>query len=365
MNVLQSPPDSSFTLPPPPHGSDQSMTSTPPSLLASHPAHPSGNPLPPFPTLQQLQLRLQTSFDITDAESPTNVELSTSAMSVTDAEHDSIIVDTGATSVLLRESMLEHLANIYTASTTLPPAIFDLPDGGTLRATSGGHLRFPGHPHPIPCYVCPDTVLSHNLLAASPLLGAGGKAVFTATSVHFYSTPSSPLPFLSGSKTPLEGLWCLDIPSPSSQPFTAMTMTNPTIPTIHNVVDASWVAYIHRSFGSPVLSTFTAAVKANYISIPRLTPRILERNPPQSLHTSFGHLDRVRQGLRSTRKGRSPPAVFDPVTRSRTKALMPIPIPDSLDFVSTTVDPTNTDLTGGDDPTAGDRANLGASLMSM
>ncbi len=71
-----------------------------------------------------------------------------------------------------------------------------------------------------------------------------------------------------------------------STPPTTVLPLFPTVPSIHNVSDASFVLYHHRAFGSPVLSTFLKAIRAGYLaSIPRLTATIVLRNPPLSLAT--------------------------------------------------------------------------------
>jgi hypothetical protein len=66
------------------------------------------------------------------------------------------------------------------------------------------------------------------------------------------------------------------------------------------------VAYHHRSFGSPSLSTFLRALSRGYIhGIPLLTHTLVRKFPPLSLATAYGHLDTLRQGVASTR--RTPP----------------------------------------------------------
>ena len=107
-----------------------------------------------------------------------------------------------------------------------------------------------------------------------------------------------------------------------STPPTTVLSLFPTVPSIHNVSDASFVLYHHRAFGSPVLSTFLKAIRAGYLaSIPRLTATIVLRNPPLSLATSFGHLDACRKGLHSTRQS-FPPSLLA-LTRAQHKATLP------------------------------------------
>ena len=117
-----------------------------------------------------------------------------------------------------------------------------------------------------------------------------------------------------------------------STPPTTVLSLFPTVPSIHNVSDASFVLYHHRAFGSPVLSTFLKAIRAGYLaSIPRLTATIVLRNPPLSLATSFGHLDACRKGLHSTRQS-FPPSLLaltraqHRATLTNTPPLTPIPL---------------------------------------
>ena len=107
----------------------------------------------------------------------------------------------------------------------------------------------------------------------------------------------------------------------SSTLSTTVLSLFPTVPSIHNVSDASFVLYHHRAFGSPVLSTFLKAIRAGYLaSIPRLTATIVLRNPPLSLATSFGHMDACRKGLHSTRLS-FPPSLLA-LTRAQHRATL-------------------------------------------
>jgi hypothetical protein len=94
---------------------------------------------------------------------------------------------------------------------SLPSIVFSLPDGGSLsvRGTDGGTLTFPGKSDPVDCYVCPDKELAHNLVGASPLLRAGGRAVYTSTDVKFFAADAD-VPFLTGFKPLSADLWSLD-----------------------------------------------------------------------------------------------------------------------------------------------------------
>ena len=226
-------------------------------------------------------------------------------------------------------------------------------------------MCFPLHPTAqFPAYVLPDDRLAHNLLATSPLLGAHGRAVYRPTSVEIFSSDSAPRPFLTGSKTPTEHVWHLDLPPPSPTPAAGdppesavfppahtpgsagavlcapavapfpAPLPSPssshwlvsagvpplahlypplavaTVPHIHNLADASFVAYQHRAFGSPPLSSFLQAIRRGaFPHLPRLTARLVQQNPPLSPFTSFGHLDLISQFLRPSSKSSPAPAL--------------------------------------------------------
>ncbi len=76
---------------------------------------------------------------------------------------------------------------------------------------------------------------------------------------------------------------------------------------------ARFVAYWHRAFGLPSLSTFRRALKQGFIRcIPYLTHHLVAKYPPLSLFTSFGHLDLLRKGISSSRP-KIPPSCLGPV----------------------------------------------------
>ena len=109
-------------------------------------------------------------------------------------------------------------------------------------------------------------------------------------------------------------------PALSGTPVESSLSLFPTVPSIRNLSDAEFVLYTHRSFGSPVLSTFLRAIRAGWLSsIPRLTPTIVLHNPPLALATSFGHLDACRKGLHSSQS--SPPPSLLAMTRAQARTL--------------------------------------------
>jgi hypothetical protein len=199
------------------------------------------------------------------------------------------------------------IVSFFTAK-PLPPVPFTLPDGSLLQvggeAYLTGELTFPLKLLPVSVYFLPDSALSHTLFGVCPLIRPQGRCVFTNTSCLFFDAPDSTAPFLQGSKTPDSDLWFLQVPTPSTLHHAPSTLF-----TLQELPCARFVAYWHRAFGSPSLSTFIDALASDFISIPRLTPTLVRKYSPLSCATSFGHLDTLRQGISSTRRSPSPHAL--------------------------------------------------------
>ena len=160
-------------------------------------------------------------------------------------------------------------------------------------------------------YFIPHSSLSHSLFGVSPLIRPLSHAVFSNQSCLFYDSPQATRPFLTGTKAPLDDLWYLQVPSlPKSNHSPSVLFSLQELP------HARFVAYWHRAFGSPSLSTFLDALSSNFIrGIPRLTAALVRKYPPLSLSTSFGHLDTLRQGIASTRRLPSPSALASTSSR--------------------------------------------------
>jgi hypothetical protein len=153
----------------------------------------------------------------------------------------------------------------------------------------------------IPCYFLPDSSLFYSLVGISPLLRPNGHAIFTSTSVSIFDTLASPHPFLNGSKALSSDFWFSFPLHLSLEPLTPLSFLSLLCPP-----PALSLTIIHRSFGSPPLSTFLRALSRGYIhGIPLLTPTLVRKFPPLSLATAYGLLDTLRQGVASTR--RTPP----------------------------------------------------------
>ena len=95
--------------------------------------------------------------------------------------------------------------------------------------------------------------------------------------------------------------WCYNLfspnpllPTPPPAGHTCAAVTPATTVQDH-------VAFLHAAMGSPAVSTLEEAVRRGFVTLPGLTVASLTRWAPRSTATAKGHLDRNRQGQRSTR----------------------------------------------------------------
>ena len=108
---------------------------------------------------------------------------------------------------------------------------------------------------------------------------------------------------LQNTKSPTDSLWTLDLANwgqSSIPPF--------ALQTIRLDSEAEFVKFTHAVFGSCPVSTFTSAVDLGWLgNYPKISGRMIRRNPPISRATAMGYLDQTRQGQRSTRQANATP----------------------------------------------------------
>ncbi len=174
-----------------------------------------------------------------------------------------LIADSGCTSILIQIANFLSLSPFFVAK-PLPQVPFTLPDGNSLEEGCPDHitgeLTFPHKLLPVSVYFLPHSSLSHFLFGVSPLIRPYGHAVFDNQSCSFYDSPQAPLPFLTGTKATQDDLWflqVLSVPEPQHSPSILFSL--------QELPHAKFVAYWHRAFGSPSLSTFLDALSANFI----------------------------------------------------------------------------------------------------
>jgi hypothetical protein len=118
---------------------------------------------------------------------------------------------------------------------------------------------------------------------------------------------------------------------------------------VHNQLNADLVYFASATFGNPTDSTFIHAVARGFLEPfwnNRLTARMVRQNPPHSLSTSMGHLDRTRLGQHSTKRTFAPP--IPSLSTPPLDGIQDIEIP--ADMLYTWIEPSATichgDLTG-------------------
>ena len=148
----------------------------------------------------------------------------------------------------------------------------------------------------IPVHIFPPHTLTQSLCGLAPLTRQGCSVVFTDTSV---SVVKDGKVLMEGSKKPQDTLWPL--PLSFAPPAVTEQPDDQALLTITHQSNAEYVKFSHATFGSPPVSTFIRAITKGYLgSWPRLTARMVRQNTPNPVATHIGHLDRNRQGQRST-----------------------------------------------------------------
>ena len=209
------------------------------------------------------------------------------------------LADTGTTDFLIRSSDIPpHLVPRG------PTISVQLPNKECITSLGSVQILIPQSDVVITAHIVRPEKLSHNLSSISQLCVQGCAAKFKAGSVEI--TDRNGRIILSGVKQVHELLWSLPIPVSCTSPAYSAAHTHSAATSsnlaVHNTHDAEFVQFVHAAFGSPSVSTFHRAVRQGYLkAFPRITARMIRRNPPNSMATAMGHLDRVRQGMASTK----------------------------------------------------------------
>jgi len=234
------------------------------------------------------------------------------------------IVDSGASGTYLAARDSVTLLDTYTMAT---PITVTLPDGSTVQSIQAGLLDIPCLPPAARvAYVFP--ALTKSLLSIATLCDNGYTVSYDSLRVRVFDRNGTCI--LTGQRCTQTGLWLMDlvqtdvqtrgratpaVPTPqvatggpqalfagSMFPVAAAITANPKRATQRNLV-----AFYHAMMGSPPVSTLTAALRRGYLKLPGLTADMVTKFPPDTMATAKGHLDLVRQGLRSTKARPSEP----------------------------------------------------------
>ena len=203
---------------------------------------------------------------------------------------------------------------------TTNPIRVTVAQGATMTSTHEGDIHLSPLPPPArQAHLFKE--LQHgsgSLVSLGQLCDHGCFAVFTATTVKVYYNGKC---IVTGYRTPHTGLWHIPIAAPPGFPAiqpedqaSAVTTPTPTpdVPkqpklhscnaSHHDPTVAQQVAFSHAALFSPSLSTLQKALDNNYITgFPGLNSKSLRRHPPQSIATTKGHMDQIRQGTKSTK----------------------------------------------------------------
>ena len=194
--------------------------------------------------------------------------------------------DTGTTGNYFAIKDISMLRNVTKTDTGI--AVMQ-PDGSSVTSTHTGILDIPTVGFTI-AHIFPTLVGS--LISISVLVDLGLTATYTDLFVIICKGERE---VLRGDRDLKTGLWMLDLHD--------FTQTHTAALAIQTRTQAEVAAFWHGAFGSPALSTLTAAMDKGFISIPGISAATMRKHKPNPVATSFGHLDQTRQGYRSTKPG--------------------------------------------------------------
>lgn len=166
-----------------------------------------------------------------------------------------------------------------------------MPNGSTITSVATGNLHLSTDLAPIKAHIFDNNDLNRTLIAVADICDTGCETTLTNTGI---TITRNGVTVLHASKDKADRLWPLLPPG---------LQTTPKRQSAHNIVrhqhNADFVAYAHASFCSPSVESLEKALRAGYLgNFPRLTAKMLSDNPPVSMATAKGHLNRNRQSQR-------------------------------------------------------------------
>ena len=207
--------------------------------------------------------------------------------------------DTGSSHILLLQTDTSQLSNVREGNHIR----VSLPNGDTISSSLTGDLHLPHLSEPLTAYIFPDDMLSTSLISISELCNNGCVATFTSDDVH---VTCEGLTVLHHQKDKAASLWNLQLPDQTTHATAASAI-------LRSDTDEVFATFIHKAFGSPVMSTLLQAVRKSYLSAyPRLTASMVSAYISLTAATARGHLDQHRRGLDSTRSDELPDDVETP-----------------------------------------------------
>ncbi len=224
-----------------------------------------------------------------------------------------MLADSGATDTIFRQADSHLLTDIQQGSIAV-----QLPNGATISSIGEGVFRALPDAPDIPAHIFRDEDLNRSLVSLVDYCDKGCSVQLTSTDITITDTANNIV--LQSVKRPEARLWTIPTRSAAATHSTVQAMSSTQeasaatiMAACHNVIrhelNAERVAFYHACFGSPAPVAFVTALQRGYINIPYLTAAMVSANLPNSMATAKGHLDLIRQGLRSTTPAPSVPLI--------------------------------------------------------
>lgn len=235
--------------------------------------------------------KLKNSFSNSVLPTPT---LASNASTVDKHTH-SANADTGTTGHYIALADISTLLDV-----TVNPngIIVMMPNGTSIKSTHTAKLNMPRLPEQARhVHLFPD--LTGSLLSIGLLCDNGLTAEYTADVVIIRDGADV---VLTGTRSPRTRLWMIEMPTATPLDDSNCDSYCAAATSITNKTQAQIVDYYHKVLFSPTASTMQYAVDMGYVTFPGLSSEMIRKYPPNTIATSFGHLNQSRQGVRSTKQ---------------------------------------------------------------
>ena len=212
-------------------------------------------------------------------------------------EDEPLIADTGSTG-----TYVSVRCRVLNKRPTSNPISISNPNGQIMTSTHEGELDLPTlrfearRAHIVPA-------LQHcSLLSVGSLCDAGYTVEFNKQTMRVLDDDGC---VLTGTRHTPTGMWHVPAdPSNDSISHAPHAQANK----LGGTTIAESVTYAHASLYSPALSTLEFALDNNFLTnFPGLTVDTLRRHAPKSIPMDKGHMDQIRQNVRSTKPPRPKP----------------------------------------------------------
>ena len=187
-----------------------------------------------------------------------------------------------------------------------------LPNSMSMVASHTALLDMPHlPPEARRCHIFPD-MGDKALLSIAQFCDNGYRVIFTADAL-LIEHETDPARSFQGCRDPITNMWTINLSQVVTIPHLEKKQYTTTDRQANNVYDFTLkrdiVRYLHRAAGSPVPSTWCAAIdKGNYATWAGLTAPLVKKHLPKSVATTKGHMRQIRQNLRSTKQKHPPPS---------------------------------------------------------